>query len=103
MGEKTRDFVVKIYNKKYIIGTAKFITDFGGSQDNQFKEAVSLVKETKCPSNVLKVAIIDGVAWLGGEMQSTLEKLKKDEFCFSALLLEKFLKVKNRRHRKRNR
>ena len=89
---KGLDFVSIIHNKKYIIGTAKFITDFGGSQDNQFKEAVSLVKETKCPSNVLKVAIIDGVAWLGGEMKSTLERLKEDEFCFSALLLEEFIK-----------
>ncbi len=91
---KGLDFVAKICGNRYIIGTAKFITDFGGSQDNQFKEAVSLVKETKCPSNVIKVAIIDGVAWLGGEMRSTLEKLKKDEFCFSALFLEEFLKLK---------
>jgi len=89
---KGLDFVVRIYNKKYIIGTAKFITEFGGSQDNQFKEAVSLVKETKCPSNVLRVAIIDGVAWLSGEMKLTLERLKEDEFCFTALLLEEFIK-----------
>ncbi len=89
---KGLDFVAKINNTKYIIGTAKFITDFGGSQDNQFKEAVSLVKETKCPPNVKKVAIIDGVAWLGGTMKSKLESLKKNEFCFSALLLEEFLK-----------
>jgi hypothetical protein len=89
---KGLDFVARDQNKKYIIGTAKFITDFGGSQDNQFKEAVSLVKETKCPSNVLKVAVIDGVAWLGGEMKSTLERLKKDEFCFSARLLAEFIK-----------
>lgn len=88
---KGLDFVAKIGNK-HIIGTAKFITDFGGSQDNQFKEAVSLVKETQCPSDVIKVAIIDGVVWLGGEMKSTLEKLKSDEFCFSALLLEEFIK-----------
>lgn len=88
---KGLDFVAKISNK-YIIGTAKFITDFGGSQGNQFNEAVSLVKETICPYNVIKVAIIDGVAWLGGEMKLTLEKLKSDEFCFSALLLEEFIK-----------
>lgn len=88
---KGLDFVAKS-NKKHIIGTAKFITDFGGSQDNQFKEAVSLVKETYCPKNVIKVAIIDGVAWLGGDMKTTLEKLKNDEFCFSALLLEEFMK-----------
>lgn len=89
---KGLDFVAKIYENRYIIGTTKFITDFGGSQDNQFKEAVSLVKETKCPSNVIKVAVIDGVAWLEWREKATLENLKENEFCFSALLLEKFLK-----------
>jgi len=88
---KGLDFVAKIHNK-HIIGTTKFITDFGGSQDNQFKEAISLVKETQCPSNIVKVAIVDGVAWLGGEMKSTLERLKKNEFCLSALLLKEFIK-----------
>ena len=88
---KGLDFVGKIGNI-YIIGTAKFITDFGGSQDNQFKEAISLMKETQCPSNVIKVAVVDGVAWLVGEMKSTLERLKNNEFCFSALLLEEFIK-----------
>jgi len=88
---KGLDFVAKTDNK-HIIGTTKFITDFGGSQDNQFKEAVSLVKETRCPSDVIKVAVIDGVAWLGGGMKLTLERLKNNEFCFSALLLEEFLK-----------
>ncbi|MCM8785311.1 MAG: hypothetical protein NC827_04925 [Candidatus Omnitrophica bacterium] len=84
------DFIAKVGNK-HIIGTAKFITDFGGSQDNQFKEAIRLVRETQCPPNVIKAAVIDGVVWLGGEMKLTLEKLKDDEFCFSALLLEDFI------------
>lgn len=98
---KGLDFVAKI-GDKHLIGTAKFITDFGGSQDNQFKEAISLVKETQCPPDVIKVAIIDGVAWLSGEMKLTLEKLKNDEFCFSALLLGKFIKeqcqTRNKKH-----
>jgi len=89
---KGLDFLAKIKQNKYIIGTAKFITDFGGTQDNQFKEAISLVKETQCPSNVIIIAVIDGVAWLGGEMKATLEKLKENEFCLSALLLKEFLK-----------
>ena len=41
---------------------------------------------------MLRVAIIDGVVWLSGEMKLTLERLKEDEFCFSALLLEEFIK-----------
>jgi hypothetical protein len=88
---KGLDFLVKV-NKKFLIGTAKFITDFGGSQDNQFKEAISFIKETYAPENVIKIAIIDGVAWLKREMKSTLEKLKNDEYCLSALLLKDFIR-----------
>ncbi len=88
---KGLDFIAKV-ESKYIIGTAKFITDFGGSQDNQFKEAIIFIKETDSPSNVIKVAVIDGVAWLDGRMKQILEKLKSTEFCFSVLLLEEFIK-----------
>ena len=87
---KGLDFVAKIYQNRYIIGTAKFITDFGGSQYNQFNEAISLIKYTQSPDNVVKVAIIDGVAWLGGKMKDILEKLTENEFSLSALLLEEF-------------
>ncbi|MCM8772043.1 MAG: hypothetical protein NC922_03055 [Candidatus Omnitrophica bacterium] len=85
---KGLDFVAKIKNR-YIIGTAKFITDFGGSQDNSFMEAIRFVKETKCPENVVKVAIIDGV-YLRSKMYEQLE-LENNEFCFSSLLLNEFL------------
>lgn len=90
------DFIGKIQDR-YIIGTAKFITDFGGSQDNQFYEAIRFIKETKCPKNVIKIAIIDGVAWLespgkkGRKMQNILKNLGSNEFCLSALLLNKFI------------
>ncbi|MCS7123332.1 MAG: hypothetical protein RMJ17_02040 [Candidatus Aenigmarchaeota archaeon] len=95
---KGLDFIAKFKNK-YLIGTAKFITDFGGSQDNQFIEAIRLIQTTYHPNNVIIAAIIDGVAWLKGKkikkkkksMREILEKLKKDEFCFTALLLEDFL------------
>lgn len=87
---KGLDFVAKKGNK-YGIGTAKFITDTGGSQTNQFNEAITFLKETHCPSNIIKIAVIDGVPWLGGKMKETLEKLKENEFCFSVLLLEEFL------------
>lgn len=89
---KGLDFVAKI-DDKYTIGTAKFITDFGGSQKNQFNEAISFVKETQCSENIIKVAVIDGVAWLDKDkdMKSKLEKLKNDEFCFSVLLFEEFI------------
>ncbi|MFN3527834.1 MAG: hypothetical protein ACK4YO_01885 [Candidatus Altarchaeaceae archaeon] len=48
---------------------------------------------------MIKIAVIDGVAWLGGKMKSTLQELKSDEFCFSALLLEEFIQkqLKNKK------
>lgn len=90
---KGLDFIGKIGNT-YIIGTAKFITDFGGSQDNQFNEAISFIKETETSLdvNVIKIAIIDGVPWLmRGKMGKKLKDLTENEFCFSALLLEDFI------------
>lgn len=92
LGELTKglDFIAKVKNQ-YLIGTAKFITDFGGTQFNQFYEAIRLIKESKCPTSVIKVAVIDGVAWLGGKMKSFLFHLRKDEFSLSALLLNEFI------------
>ncbi|MEW6557494.1 MAG: hypothetical protein AB1349_09085 [Elusimicrobiota bacterium] len=45
------------------------------------------------PKNVRKIAIIDGVAWLGktNRMAKVIYKIKDDEFCFSVLLLKEFL------------
>ena len=94
---KGLDFVGKIKNN-FLIGTAKFITDFGGSQDNQFIEAIRFIKETIAPPNVIKIAIIDGVIWLKGKSKKgrkserILNNLKHNDICFSALLLEEFIK-----------
>ncbi len=87
---KGLDFVAKAKNN-YIIGTAKFITDFGGTQYNQLYEAIRLIRETRTPENVIKIAVIDGVAWLGGRMRDILDGLKDDEYCLSALLLKYLL------------
>lgn len=88
---KGLDFLAKI-DDRYIIGTAKFITDFGGSQDNQFMEAIRFIKETKCSKNIMKVAVIDGVIWLNKKLELKLKNLAENEFCFSVLLLKKFIK-----------
>jgi len=89
---KGLDFVAKI-KSNYIVGTAKFITDFGGTQYNQFYEAIRLIRESSVSQNVKKVAVIDGVAWLGksNRMAKEIQKIKDDEFCFSALLLKDLL------------
>jgi len=104
LGELSKglDFLAKIKNI-HLIGTAKFITDFGGSQGNQFYEAIRFIKETKCPENVIKIAVMDGVAWLestskkGRKMQNILINLENDKFCLSALLLKYFIKEENKK------
>jgi len=87
---KGLDFIIKIKDN-YFLGTTKFLTDFGGSQDNQFYEALRFLKETKTPENVKKIAIIDGVFWLNEKKYNNLFELKDNNYCFSALLLNDFL------------
>ena len=89
---KGLDFIAKVKNN-YLVGTAKFLTDFGGTQYNQFYEAIRFLRESAVPQNVKKVAVIDGVAWLGknSRMAKVIQKIKDNEFCFSVLLLRDFL------------
>lgn len=87
--EKRLDFLA-YFNKKYIIGEAKFLTDFGGHQNGQLEDALSLVKLKDV--NAVKVAILDGVLYIKGrnKMYNTINKYK-DYNIFSALLLRDFL------------
>jgi hypothetical protein len=43
---KGLDFVAR-FNGKYVIGEAKFLTDFGGHQNAQFNEAIATIKATE--------------------------------------------------------
>ena len=69
--DKGLDFVCRI-DGKYVIGEAKFITDFGGHQDRQFDDAVTTAN-TPCQggkipkSNVHTIAIMDGVLYIPGK------------------------------------
>ena len=40
---KGLDFVAR-FNKKYVIGEAKFLTDFGGHQNAQFNNAINTIQ-----------------------------------------------------------
>lgn len=87
---KGLDFVAR-YRRQFIIGTAKFITRRGGSQSNQFYEALRLIKETVSPSNVLRIAVIDGIAWLDHTMLKRLKAIGQNEYALSGLLLKQFI------------
>jgi hypothetical protein len=88
--EKNPDFIAKV-DDKYIIGEAKFLTDFGGHQDRQLEDALNLIRSKQC--NSIRIAVLDGVLWLetDNSMSKIVRKLKDDEIALTALLLEDFL------------
>lgn len=87
---KGLDFIAR-FNGKFIIGEAKFLTDFGGHQNAQFQDAISTLMETKV--DAIKVAILDGVLYLRGnnKMYTQITQTYSDENILSALLLRDFL------------
>lgn len=87
---KGLDFVAK-FNGKYIIGEAKFLTDFGGHQNAQFNDAIATIKVKGVKAET--VAILDGVLYIKGKNKMHAEittKLKKYNIM-STLVFREFL------------
>jgi hypothetical protein len=59
--DKGLDFVAR-FNKRYVIGEAKFFTDFGGHQNAQFADAISTITDKSVKA--ITVAILDGVLYI---------------------------------------
>jgi len=83
-----RDFLVRVGNK-FVIGEARFLSTGGGSQSRDVRETINFAKDKI--GNVIKVAVLDGMAWFEKDMLSVIQSLKEDEPGLSALLLEEFL------------
>ena len=86
------DFIAK-FSGKYIVGEAKFLTDFGGHQNAQFEDALtSLHSFRKTSLDVIPIAILDGVLYIRnhGKMHTYLTSHQKDNIM-SALVLREFL------------
>lgn len=85
---KGPDFIAKV-REVYIIGEAKFLTDYGGHQNAQFEDALRLLRGSE--RNALRVAVLDGVVWIKDhtKMYRTVCGLEKP--AFTALLLRDFL------------
>lgn len=101
--DKGLDFIARI-NNKYVIGEAKFLTDFGGHQNAQFDDAIStinasLVTPNKLNSEVIKIGIMDGVLYIktNNKLYNYL-KNNSDYIIISALLLKDFIKSLKRRN-----
>lgn len=88
--EKGLDFVAR-FNKKIVIGEAKFLTDFGGHQNAQFEDAISTISVENI--DAVKIAILDGVLYIKGnhKMYKNITSTYKDANIISSLVLREFL------------
>lgn len=92
--DKGLDFICR-FNKKYIIGEAKFLTDFGGHQNAQFDDAISTLisplRRTK--NNVKTIAILDGVLYINSnnKMHNLLLQYSSNYTILSSILLRDFI------------
>jgi hypothetical protein len=87
---KGLDFIAR-FNEKYIIGEAKFLTDFGGHQNAQFNDAISTIQAENVKA--IKIAILDGVLYIKGnnKMYKDITTRYKDLNIMSSLVLRDFL------------
>jgi len=83
--------VPKGYIPKYILGEAKFLTDFGGHQNAQFEDAKNLLKNKS--SNAIKIGILDGVLYIksNNKMYKYLTQHEEEYNIMSSLVLREFL------------
>lgn len=92
--DKGLDFIAK-FNKKFLIGEAKFLTDFGGHQNAQYEDAISTLRAPLSKTNyeVIKIAILDGVLYIksNNKMYKNLSNFSDDEVIISAVLLRDYL------------
>jgi hypothetical protein len=87
--EKGLDFVAR-FNNKYVVGEAKFLSDFGGHQNAQFNDAISTVKSSV---NATTIAILDGVLYIKGKnkMYRNITENLQQYNIMSSLVLRDFL------------
>lgn len=83
------DFLLKVKGK-FIIGEAKFLTDYGGTQNNQFDGAIKITEINT--SQAIGVAVLDGIVWFESKsyMHRTIKKL--NGVALTALLLGNFIR-----------
>lgn len=85
---KGKDLLARV-GSTYVVGEAKFLTDYGGHQNAQFAEAMRFLVDVQ--GNAMRILIIDGVAWIkdSTNMYRTLCQLHGG--AMTALLLKDFL------------
>mgnify|MGYP002740976727 CR=1 FL=1 len=88
--KKGLDFVGR-FGGKYVIGEAKFLTDFGGHQNAQFEDALLTLQEKS--DRFISIAILDGVLYIPrkGNFYKSITGQYRNDNIMSALLLRNFL------------
>ena len=87
-GSKGLDFIAR-FNNKYIIGEAKFLSDFGGHQNAQYNDAIRTLN-TRVTKEVITVAILDGVLYIPSTRRNSMS-INTEQNIMSALVLRDFL------------
>lgn len=85
-GRKGLDFIAR-FNGKFVVGEAKFLTDFGGHQNAQYNDAIATLNTEV---DALKIAILDGVLYIPGQRRASMG-INDDRNILSALVLRNFL------------
>ena len=87
---KGLDFTAR-FNKQFVIGEAKFLTDFGGHQNAQFNDAINTIQAKDV--NAVKIAVLDGVLFIKGnnKMYKSVTETYKNYNIMSSLVLREFL------------
>ena len=91
--DKGLDFIAK-FNGKYVVGEAKFLTDYGGHQNSQFNDAINtMTSEFITDKEVIPIAILDGILYLqsGSKMYRDITTKYAEDNILSAILLREFL------------
>ncbi len=93
--DKGLDFIGR-FNGTYVLGEAKFLTDFGGHQNAQFADAVSTITSeflsNRLNAKVITIAIMDGVLYIKGNNKLYNYLMDHEEqIILSSLLLREFL------------
>jgi hypothetical protein len=88
--DKGLDFIGR-FNKRYVIGEAKFLTDFGGHQNAQFNDAIDTI--TNRSVKAITIAILDGVLYIktNNKMYRDITATYSNCNIMSALVLREFL------------
>ena len=85
-GTKGLDFIGR-FNNKFVVGEAKFLTDFGGHQNAQYNDAITTLNT---PINAITVAILDGVLYIPSDRRTSMN-INTEQNIMSALVLRNFL------------